>query len=1147
MRSSFTIRALEALSAAAIVAAITVAAPSPALSQATLLGCPGGGYGTNITASLAGSYSPLDDGTVHIADVSTIFPDGIYFAGTGLGDTFYEMYINANGNITFTVANPTYTPDFIPFEETTPFPIIAPWYSDVDFRSGGGSLWYCEDVPGNRIIVTWDSVGFYNQNHSVTNSFQVVLTNPGSACGASTGLDVEYRYNSLNWYVGTASGGAAGLCPDPFNPPWDGGTGTCYPAVAGIDIGNGLYAVRLPESGFPDILDVTTLSNTGEDGVWEWTLVNTCGNGTTDPCEECDDANYDNEDSCINLCMGNICGDGYVNYEGDAEVCDGTDLGLLIDNSCAAYDPVIFDAGYIRCADTCDAYDYSNCTGPFQRCYSDEDGDGWTGTEQVISSSEDCADYDTGGFPWETVDEDDCLDSLLNPCSAESFPGNPEVCDTCDNDCDGLTDDDDPDIGAGDPATIGAVVFYPDTDGDSCGDPAGATIHACDPTAPAGYAANALDVDDTDGACCGNSVPEAGEECDDGNFVDDDGCTACVLDYCGDGFINDGGAEACDDGNSFPGDGCSAACAVENGYDCTGEPSVCVSTCGDGFVAADEGCDDGDTVDGDGCSAACEEEWGYDCAGEPSVCASTCGDGEIASDEECDDAGTVPGDGCSDSCDIEHGYECIGEPSVCASTCGDGFVASDEECDDGGLAPDDGCDDLCEEEPGWECDASEPSLCDTVCGDTIVAGDEECDDGGTVSDDGCSDVCLDEDWDDDGVWNDLEIAAGMDPYDPDSDDDNIGDGDEYGPLATGPVNTDGTDEIDALDTDSDNDGLLDIDEAGDADLWTDPIDTDGNGDPNYQDPDSDDDGVLDGVDNCYLVPNPDQEDLDDNGVGDACDDDADGDGIPNDVEIAAGMNPYNPDSDGDSIGDGPIRSTPTATATPTIRTRTPTTTGSSMGCTTATTGPTPTRTTPTSTGWGTPATTRETPARTAPRTPTPRPTRTPTPMPTRTATRTPTRTRTAARTAPPTRTATPTATPIPTRTATPIPTRTATPIPTRTATPIPTRTATPIPTRTATASTARRAACPPAAAPRPERRAAASGSWRSWRWWSADPPLHTPLLLVIHAARCCTSRTSPTASEGARCSREPRPTSPRESTSAWWGRTARGRRRSSAW
>ncbi|MFH1712134.1 MAG: IPT/TIG domain-containing protein, partial [Patescibacteria group bacterium] len=82
------------------------------------------------------------------------------------------------------------------------------------------------------------------------------------------------------------------------------------------------------------------------------------------------------------------------------------------------------------------------------------------------------------------------------------------------------------------------------------------------------------------GICCGNSRREyipttgAGEECDDGNNLDGDGCSAMCLNEgsrilgltCGNLDIahqNDIGGEDCDDGNRLSNDGCSADCLNE--------------------------------------------------------------------------------------------------------------------------------------------------------------------------------------------------------------------------------------------------------------------------------------------------------------------------------------------------------------------------------------------------------------------------------------------------------------------------------------------------------------------------------------------------------------------------------------------------------
>ncbi|MET0287747.1 MAG: Ig-like domain-containing protein [Polyangiales bacterium] len=75
---------------------------------------------------------------------------------------------------------------------------------------------------------------------------------------------------------------------------------------------------------------------------------------------------------------------------------------------------------------------------------------------------------------------------------------------------------------------------------------------------------------------------------------------------CGDSGVDPG--EQCDDGNASDGDGCNATCQVEPGYSCSGVPSVCVSTCGNNTVDAGETCDDGNRTAGDGCNATCRRE-----------------------------------------------------------------------------------------------------------------------------------------------------------------------------------------------------------------------------------------------------------------------------------------------------------------------------------------------------------------------------------------------------------------------------------------------------------------------------------------------------------------------------------------------------------
>jgi cysteine-rich repeat protein len=138
-----------------------------------------------------------------------------------------------------------------------------------------------------------------------------------------------------------------------------------------------------------------------------------------------------------------------------------------------------------------------------------------------------------------------------------------------------------------------------------------------------------------------------------------------------DGFCINGVFEAgeqCDDGNTIEGDGCSSACIIEPGWFCSGSPSVCTMECGNGVIVTDEQCDDGNPTDGDGCSSSCAIEAGWECVGTPSVCTPLCGNSVLDPGEICDDGNTDNTDACLDTC--------------VAASCGDGFTWSGvEDCD----------------------------------------------------------------------------------------------------------------------------------------------------------------------------------------------------------------------------------------------------------------------------------------------------------------------------------------------------------------------------------------------------------------------------------------------------------------------------------
>jgi len=128
---------------------------------------------------------------------------------------------------------------------------------------------------------------------------------------------------------------------------------------------------------------------------------------------------------------------------------------------------------------------------------------------------------------------------------------------------------------------------------------------------------------------CGDSSLDPGEQCDDGNTVSGDGCSAtCTREaYCGDGTMDPG--EVCDDGNHRSGDGCRSDCASDE-------------TCGNGVrdIVVGEQCDDGNIMSGDGCSADC-------------LALESCGDGTVDPGEQCDDGNLDRWDGCAPDCHLE--------------------------------------------------------------------------------------------------------------------------------------------------------------------------------------------------------------------------------------------------------------------------------------------------------------------------------------------------------------------------------------------------------------------------------------------------------------------------------------------------------------
>jgi MYXO-CTERM domain-containing protein len=218
-----------------------------------------------------------DDSWDGPVDITSVFPGGLNF----YGGPYTTMWVNTNGNITFHDGLSTFTPTSFPQALGGNSPMIAPYWADVDTRSNSGP------APGhNRVYydmnhlgvltLTWFDVGYYNTHYEHRMSFQLILTNATGTCGSGD-FDVEFRYNRCEWVAGTASGSTAqGTC-----------TGSdCTPANVGFDATDGTNYVTIPQSLTNSVIDVCTLSNVSEPGVFRFSVRGgsiLCAGGGT-PC-----------------------------------------------------------------------------------------------------------------------------------------------------------------------------------------------------------------------------------------------------------------------------------------------------------------------------------------------------------------------------------------------------------------------------------------------------------------------------------------------------------------------------------------------------------------------------------------------------------------------------------------------------------------------------------------------------------------------------------------------------------------------------------------------------------------------------------------------------------------------------------------------
>ncbi|MGA2012481.1 MAG: nidogen-like domain-containing protein [Solirubrobacteraceae bacterium] len=196
--------------ASAAANAVVPTSPSPGTSATTINNyvevtfpanddgtwpCGGGGNASPACPGPAGQTGP------------TLYPIG--FNLNLFGAEYNSVYVNTNGNVTFSEPLAEYTPQSL---TTFGSPIIAPFFADVDTRGPGSGLvnFGTGTLNGDKVfVVNWPDVGCYDENTSVLDDFQMILIDRPDIGTSALGDDfyIEFNYDSIQWDTGEASSG----------------------------------------------------------------------------------------------------------------------------------------------------------------------------------------------------------------------------------------------------------------------------------------------------------------------------------------------------------------------------------------------------------------------------------------------------------------------------------------------------------------------------------------------------------------------------------------------------------------------------------------------------------------------------------------------------------------------------------------------------------------------------------------------------------------------------------------------------------------------------------------------------------------------------------------------------------------------------
>ena len=182
---------LALLMSSAAAHAVLTTIPQSSLTASTT-------YYTDKIGGGLGSTRPHTGGSPRTSDPirndDAFFKVDLGFTYTLFGTPYTSLFINTNGNVSFKDGIAAWVPQG-PLGADQP--VISAWFGDVDTRPDNGGNVFVR-LDSNQLIVTWDQVGYFNQNTDRLNSFQMIIRGDSYVVPSGEGT-VGFWWKGMPW------------------------------------------------------------------------------------------------------------------------------------------------------------------------------------------------------------------------------------------------------------------------------------------------------------------------------------------------------------------------------------------------------------------------------------------------------------------------------------------------------------------------------------------------------------------------------------------------------------------------------------------------------------------------------------------------------------------------------------------------------------------------------------------------------------------------------------------------------------------------------------------------------------------------------------------------------------------------------------